>query len=318
MKIVKITLGIIIFCIVSISLYILANILPTSLSDEKIRFVIPVDARQEEIVARLKTENFIRSTGFFNFFTGLIKYPGTIEPGAYMLSRRYSAYQAADILLNHPYQKWITLVPGLRREQTAEKIAKKFNWNDARTKEFLSVAKEGYLFPDTYLLDVDYTGRQTAEKLMSTFNEKFDAKLQNDLLAQNVRNDTAIKIASLIERETGSDEDKSIIAGVIWNRLNIGMKLEIDATIQYAIGTPSDWWPPLAGKKLRTIESEYNTYTIKGLPPGPICNPSIESIKAVANPSETDCFYYLHDHNRQIHCAKTYEEHKENIKKYLK
>ncbi len=95
------------------------------------------------------------------------------------------------------------------------------------------------------------------------------------------------------------------------------MRLEIDATIQYALGKKGNWWPPLSGN-LRKIDSPYNTYIIKGLPPGPIASPSLSSIKAVVYPQETDCFYYLHDHNKQIHCSKTYQEHLLNIEKYLR
>lgn len=239
-----------------------------------------------------------------------------IEPGAYMLSHRMTLMGIANTLMYHPYQKWIVLVPGLRVEQVAARLAKKFDWDEEKTKEFLGNAKEGYMFPDTYLLNVDYKGEETASRLISNFNEKFDAKLQKDLLSQNVRNDTAIKIASLIERESGSDEDKPLIAGIIWNRLNKEMKLEIDATIQYALGAPEDWWPSVSPKDLK-IDSPYNTYLHKGLPPGPIASPSLASIKAAVYPAETECFYYLHDHNRQIHCAKTYQEHLENIKTYL-
>ena len=299
-------------------LYLVYLFLPTSLSSEKVRFVVPLEAKPDEIINRLKKENFIRSPSLFNFLSSLIKYPGAIEPGAYQLSHNMTAWQIADTLLNHPYQKWIILVPGLRVEQIAEKLKSKFNWDEAKSKEFLENTKEGYLFPDTYLLNIDYTGKDFAQKLINNFNEKFDTKLQADLLTQDVRNDTAIKIASLIESESGGDEDKALIAGVIWNRLEKGMRLEIDATIQYALGKPGDWWPIVQGKKLREVESSYNTYVIKGLPPAPICNPSLASIKAAVYPLETDCFYYLHSPNKQIHCSKTYEEHLKNIEEYLK
>lgn len=290
---------------------------PTSISGEKIRFVVPMDANNQETISRLKSENFIRNEQFFSFLTGLIKFPGTIEPGAYLLSHQMNMLTLADILINHPYQKWINLVPGLRKEQVGERMVKKFAWDSSQTKDFLENAKEGYLFPDTYLLNVDYTGKEAADRLINNFNEHFDAKLQNDLLSQNVRNDTAVKIASLIERESGGDEDKALIAGVIWNRLNEGMKLQIDATIQYALGTPADWWPRVQPKDMKT-DSPYNTYIIKGLPPGPIANPSLSSIKAAVYPAETDCLFYLHARDKSIHCAKTYEEHLENIEKYLR
>ena len=313
MKFLKIFLIIILLPI----LYFLFLLSPTSFSDEKIRFVIPMETKQEEIIERLRKENFIRSPKLFTFLTGLIKFPGTVEPGAYMLSRRMTVYTVADTLLNHPYQKWAVIVPGLRVEQTAEKLAKKLGWDGEKTKDFLTNAKEGYMFPDTYLLNVDYTGKEVAQRLIANFNEKFDEKLQKDLLAQNIRNDTAVKIASLIERESGSDEDKALIAGVIWNRLNKGMKLEIDATIQYALGTPSDWWPHVLPQHIKNTDSLYNTYKIKALPPAPICNPSLASIKAAVYPAETECFYYLHSSDKQIHCAKTYKEHLENIELYL-
>lgn len=272
---------------------------------------------QDEIINRLKTDNFIRSKKLFTFMTSIIKFPGVVEPGAYLLSRRMTTLSVADTLMNHPFQKWITLVPGLRREQVAERLAKKFNWSEAKTKEFLDNAKEGYLFPDTYLLNIDYSGKEFAQRLISNFNEKLDAQLQKDLLAQDIRNDTAVKIASLIERESGGDEDKALIAGIIWNRLNKGMKLEIDAVAQYALGKQNNWWPHVSPKDLK-IDSPYNTYLHKGLPPGPICNPGLSSLKAVAYSEETDCFYYLHSSDKQIHCAETYKEHLENIEKYLR
>lgn len=298
--------------------YLLYLFSPTGLSSEKIRFVVPLDAKQDEMVTRLKSENFIRSEKLFIFIAGILRFPGIIEPGAYLLSHRMTTLSVADTLMNHPYQKWIVLVPGLRVEQIAERLAKKFNWDREKVEEFLEASKEGYMFPDTYLLNVDYSGKEMAQRLIANFNEKFDSKLQEDLLAQDVRNDTAIKIASLIERESGGDDDKALIAGIIWNRLNKGMKLEIDATVQYALGTANDWWPNVRGKNLKSVDSPYNTYLYKGLPPAPIANPSASSIKAAVYPAETDCFYYIHDLAKKIHCAKTYKEHLENIEQYLK
>lgn len=314
MKRLSIVLLLILIIPVIIILYFIA---PTGFSDEKITFVVPLESKQEYVIADLKKQNFIRSPQAFTFIAGLIKFPGSIEAGSYQLTHRMILWQIADTLMNKPYQKWIVLVPGLRVEQVAERLGKKFNWNDATYQEFLGNAQEGYMFPDTYLLPVDYTGRAFAQRLISNYNEKFDAKLQEDLLAQNVRNDTAIKIASLIERESGSDDDKALIAGIIWNRLNTGMRLQIDATVQYALGSPGNWWPRVTVADYKT-DSLYNTYTSKGLPPGPIANPSLASIRASVYPAVTDCFFYLHDHNKQIHCALTYEEHLKNIEKYLR
>lgn len=290
---------------------------PTSLSTEKIRFVIGPDESQESILDRLQTRGFIRSKNAFLFVTSLRHFTAKIEPGAYQLSKRGGAVGVSNTLFSVPYQGWVTIAPGMRKEQVGESIKKRFNWDDATYSEFIKTAKEGYLLPDTYLVNTDYTGKEMAEYFMNQFKQKLDGGLYDKFLGKNIKTETAVKIASLIERESGSDEDKKLIAGIIWNRLDNNMRLQIDATIQYALGTQADWWPILTGKKLSEVNSPYNTYLHGGLPPGPICNPSVASLNAVADWQDTDCLFYLHDHNQQIHCGVTYEEHLENIKKYL-
>lgn len=317
MKLFKITIIVFGLLLILSIIYTLYLGSPTSFSKEKIRFVVPLDPRQEDIVNRLYEEKFIRSMQVFNLMLGIVKFPGSIEPGAFMLSRNMNAYQIADTLLHHPYQKWIILVPGLRKEQVEERLAKKFNWSNSQSQEFRKSVNEGYLFPDTYLLNVDDTPEEMILRLNNNFNEKFDAQMQKDLLAQNVRLETAVKIASLIERESGGSEDKRLIAGIIWNRLNIGMKLQIDAATQYIIGTQKDWWP-IVRPNDHKIDSPYNTYLYKGLPPAPIANPGLASLQAAVYPEETDCLFYLHDRAKRIHCSTTYEQHLENIEKYLK
>jgi len=300
-----------------ILIFFLYLIFPVPISDEEIIFVVPLDPNQENIINELKEKGFIRSRTFFSLAALVIHFPGKIEPGSYKLKKKMNIFQTADTLLNHPYQTWVVLVPGLRVEQTAEKLAQKMKWNRTQTQEYLENAREGYMFPDTYLLNIDYTPKETAQRLISNFNEKFDAQLQNDLLSRNIRNDTAIKIASLIERESGGDEDKTLIAGIIWNRLNTGMRLQIDATAQYILGKSGNWWPIVRPADLK-IPSPYNSYQNDGLPPTPICNPGLASIKAAAYSEETECLFYLHDKNKNIHCAVTYEEHLENIDRYLR
>src|SRR3989339_198334 len=129
---------------------------------------------------------------------------------------------------------------------------------------------------------------------------------------------TALKLASIVQREAAGKDDMSLIAGVLWNRLLKGMKLEVDATVQYARGkTAQGWWTPIKPAD-KQIQSAYNTYLNKGLPPHPISNPGIDAINATLNSTETKCLYYLHEESGIIHCAETYEEHLSNIEKYLK
>lgn len=296
----------------------------------KERFVVVLNASEEQIIDDLQQKGFLRNKTIFGWVLGLKKWRGKTLPGAYMISKSMNAYELAGVFAYGPFQKWVVIPPGKRKEQTALIIKKALDWPFSLARQFVDIAEEGYLYPDTYLVDTDADPQGIAQKLMVNFNEHFDSKLQKELLAQNIRNDTALKFASLIERESGGVEDKPIIAGIIWNRLNKKMKLEIDATVQYAIKSDElankglemvadlTFWPLLGPGLVRTVNSPYNTYKIKALPPGPICSPSIDSIRAVAYPAETNALYYLHSPDKKIHTAKTYKEHQENIIKYLR
>lgn len=299
-------------------------------SKEKERFVIRLDATEEKVIDDLFQKGFLKNKTVFNLILTLKNWHGKLGSGGYLLSKSMNAYELAQTLIKSPYQKWVVIPPGKRKEQVALILQKTLGWPYSLARSFANIAQDGDLYPDTYLINVDADPQQIIQKLMANFNEKFDSKLQQDLLAQNIRNDTALKIASLIERESGGDEDKPVIAGIIWNRLEKRMRLEIDATVQYAIATEKlsdyglqsledfNFWPKVTGQDLRTTESPYNTYLHKGLPPGPICSPSLASIKAVVYPAKTDALYYLHSPDKQIHTAKTFKEHQENIEKYLK
>ena len=129
--------------------------------------------------------------------------------------------------------------------------------------------------------------------------------------------DGAIRLASIIQREAAGPQDMRIISGIIWNRMAKGMSLELDATLQYVKGSEDNWWPIVKSKD-KYLDSPYNTYKYKGIPPGAISNPSIDAINAAFNPQKTDCIFYLHDANRKIHCSKTYEGHLANIDAYLR
>src|SRR3989344_2844394 len=133
-----------------------------------------------------------------------------------------------------------------------------------------------------------------------------------------IKEDTILRIASIIQREAAGKEDMQIVSGIIWNRIFGGMKLQMDATLQYAKGNEEDGWWQQVNPEDKKIKSSYNTYLYPGLPPGAIANPGLAAISAAYNPQKTDCIFYLHDKNRKIHCAKTYEQHKKNIDIYLK
>jgi UPF0755 protein len=330
MKLLKILFLFILFSLIIIFVYLFLNFAGPNQRKDKERFVVGLTSTESEIISDLKVKGFIKNVDLFNLFLNIGNLHNKISPGAYLISDSENIYQLVKILTSGPYQKWVIVPPGKRKEQTALIIQKALNWDNSKVVEFINKAKEGYLFPDTYLIDVSFDSGQVIAKFTNNFNEKFDTQIQKNLLAQNIKNDTAIKIASLIERESGGDSDKPIIAGILWNRLNKNMRLEIDSTIQYIqatinCGLDSDspqltdctFWPILKGGTLRLIDSPYNSYLNSGLPPTPICSPSLNSIKAVANSSDTGDLYYLHSSDKVIHTAKTYKQHLQNITDFL-
>lgn len=293
------------------------------------RFVIQIgkdDSR--EIETSLYEQAFIKSRlGFRIAFHGIFNINSIcvdcIMPGAYKLSKDMTVFKIAEILKAGPYMKWTIIPEGYRKEQIAEIFANNLGWDRDQIKDFIDATnevsdiKEGIFFPDTYLVPVDENPSEVVSRLYTRFNEKFQPYLE-ETLKQNIKWTTLVKIASIVQRESAGKDDINLVAGILWNRLLQNMKLDIDATLQYVKGSSeNEWWPVIKSRD-KKIDSPYNTYMYEGLPPQPISNPGINAIKAVLYPEKTDCLYYLHDLNKQIHCAETYEEHKANIEEFLR
>ena len=279
-----------------------------------------------EIAELLKEKGFIKSMLGFNIaFAGRIssRCVDCIGSGAYKISKSMSAFEIASVLKKGPYMKWAVIPEGLRKVEIADILTSVLGWSDEEKEQWISVytamkfdETEGVYFPDTYLVPVDEEPIKVAERLRVKFNEKFTPYAE-ETAKQNIKWDTLLKIASIVQREAADKDDMPLIAGILWNRLLKNTKLEVDATLQYARGDVGDgWWAPitLADKQ---IDSPYNTYKYAGLPPHPIANPGLDAIKAVLYPEETKCMFYLHDESKKIYCAETYENHRENIKTFL-
>ena len=291
---------------------------------ESERFVIPLSSNQVSTTDKLKTSGFIKSPRAFDFILGLRGLNNKILPGGYKISKTMNTWQIVTALAVDPYLKWVVIPEGLRKEEIADLLAESLNWSDAEISEWIKTDTtkkpdfvEGVYFPDTYVIPKDETTSQVADRLTAHFQEVF-VPYSIKAIKQNIKWTTVIKLASIIQREAAGKDDMPLIAGILWNRLDNGQRLEVDSTLQYIRGkTKAGWWAPitLADKK---IDSPYNTYLNKGLPPTPISNPGIEAISATLNPTKTDCFYYIHDKSGIIHCAITYEEHQKNINEYLR
>lgn len=285
-------------------------------------FVVPQDIKGFETAALLKKQGFIRNELVYRVVSRIKGVNKSPVSGGYRLSPSMSMWQVLKKLTDHPDLVWVTIRKGLRKEQAGESLAMQLGWTDKQIFEWNNVNadsleyKEGVYFPDTYLLPLDETPEQIAKRFIDKFNETIGPLLPQ-FATKNIKWTTGVKIASLIEREAAGTQDMKLISGIIWKRLTIGMKLEIDATMQYTKGKVNDQWWGNIDLKEKKSDSPYNTYKYKGLPPTPISNPGFDAIEAALYPEETDCLFYLHDKNQQIHCARTYAEHKENIEKYL-
>lgn len=293
------------------------------------RFVIPKGYSASQIGNKLVSQGLVKSSLAFRFYVQLTGRAKKIQAGEYRLSPSFSLLEISEQLMKGPVEVWVTIPEGLRREEIAERFIKGLEKEGSGAigfrQEFLteSLGKEGFLFPDTYLFPKTASASAVVKKLLATFDEKVDSQMREGIEKSGDTLSQITTLASIIERETKTDEERPVVAGILLRRLEIGMGLQADATVQYAVanddcrtGTDCHWWPALKKEDLQ-INSLYNSYKYRGLPPAPIANPGLSSIQAAIYPETSDYLYYLHDSNGQIHYAKTLEEHNENVRKYL-
>ena len=237
-----------------------------------------------------------------------------IKAGKYILRDDMSLYEIIDTLVKGKgVLEEVTIPEGLTSSQIADIFYKKGIIKDP--ERFLEIVKkkglEGYLFPDTYYVPMNYDEEKLIDMMTKRFWQKVPEDFREKAKALGLSEKEVIILASLVEKEAKYPEDRPKIASVFLNRLKKGMKLESCATIQYILGTPK---PNLTYEDLK-IPSPYNTYLHKGLPPGPICNPGEAAILSVLNPAKTDYLYFVVGKDGKHLFAKTYKEHLKNKKK---
>lgn len=281
-------------------------------------FVVDKGESFSKVTDALKKENLIKSTWAFNLLAKQNGFSNKIQAGTFRLSPSYSAEEVIKTLTGKPLDEWVTLLEGWRIEEMAQKLHTSLGTDE---KEFIKNAKEGYMFPDTYLFPKDYTAGQIAQRLKETFDQKYTVDLKAKVEKLGLTDKEGIVLASIVEREARSSEVRTAVASILLKRFKIGMALNADATIQYILGYQPDekgWWKkaPITQDD-KDIKSPYNTYLNAGLPPAPICNPSLASLQAVANADpSTPYLYYYHDSKGIAHYAKTREEHDTNVRNY--
>ena len=310
---------------VSVNKYYNYLLEPVSTDDKTQIFVIRPGEPTAEIAQKLKKANLIKNALAFRLLVSQMGIAQNIQAGDFRLSANMSAREIAQLLTHGAIDVWVTLPEGLRVEEQAQIIENNLNFGANESfvfdkNEYIKIAKEGFMFPDTYLIPKDVTAQDAKAKLEETFSTKVDEELLEKGEKNNLSADDIVILASLLEREAKTNEEKPIIAGILLNRLEAGMPLQVDATVQYAKGyntAQNTWWSTVTVGEYQSVKSAYNTYLFVGLPPKPIANSGLESIKAAANPAQTTFFYYMHDREGKIHYAQTDDEHQRNIEMYL-
>ncbi len=288
-----------------------------------------------QVASELKEKDLIRSTTAFSFFAKRHGYATRLKAGAYVLHPSQSVEEMLEVLVGGSQSQIVVTIPeGYTVEDIDALLVKKGLIKPgelqecARTCSFdafnflppaAGLAKrggrvEGYLFADTYFVDPSSFKVQTfLERLLKTFQERVIDKYTSEQLRSKKSWNQIITMASIIEEETRTGVERPIVSGILWKRFEENMGLAVDASVRYIIDKPAD----ALTKKDLEIDSPYNTRKYRGLPPGPIANPSLSSIEAALNPQSSPYYYYLHGNDGQIHYATTNDEHNVNRAKFL-
>lgn len=276
-------------------------------------FTIEQGQGVREIAKNLKNDGLIKDQVAFFLLTKKLGLDNKIEAGDYRLFSSMDATEIAKELTHGTLDIWVTIPEGERAGEIADALKGKMpkystSWNDVLAQN------EGYLFPDTYLFPKDADINTIVRIMTANFDTKYKTL---DTSKTNLGEQEIVSVASLIEREAKHPQDRPLVASVIYNRLDLEMSLDLDATIQYAIGKEGSWWPTLTNSGGNIVPtSPYNTYTNAGLPPTPISNPGLASLQAAANPANTNYLYYITDKNGVNHYEETLSQHNSDISKY--
>ena len=325
-RVLMVGLAVVIVSVLGAGITVQRTIDPPGEAGEEVALTIPPGSSTARIAAILDEKGVVESARSFRIYTRL-KNAGPFQAGDYTLRKRATFGEIVEALSRGPeiIQDRLTVPEGLTLEQIAERVGK---LPGRSAEKFLAAAKsgeirstlqpdsvdtlEGLLFPDTYMLDRGDDEKEILQRMVSTF-DTVAAEEGIDQAAEGGRVSPyeAIIIASLVEREARVPEDRGPIARVIYNRLERDMLLQIDATVIYALGEHKT---RVLFRDLE-VDSPYNTYKVKGLPPTPIAAPGRAALAAAADPPNNDFLYYVVVEPDGTHAfARTGAEHQANIR----
>ena len=289
---------------------------------------MPIASDTLDIGARLQHEGLLRSG--FAFQVGIRRWglAGKLKAGYYRLAPTMSAREIAEVIASgETATEKVTFPEGFTVKQIAERLDET---GLCAEKDFLAAAVpanvseiplptgnslsaqslEGYLFPATYVFEYGTEPPALVRAMTQTFRSRVTEGMADDLARSHHMLHEVVTVASMIEREARVEKDRPLIASVIYNRLQKGMRLQIDATVLYALGEHKE---RITRQDLQ-VDSPFNTYRRKGLPPHAICNPGAASIRAALRPAKTDYLFYVARPDGSHVFTKTYEEHLKAIR----
>lgn len=289
--------------------------IPASGFPQGVVFTVPPDASFRETSRRLEEYDIVGWEFMFRALARVTLSDDDVRSGRYLFSKPEGMAVVLWRLVNGdsgiPSVR-VTFPEGITVREMGAVLKEKFPALD--TDAFIAAALpyEGYLFPDTY----DFYADVTPEEIVARMRDRF-AEAALPLYERSASDESLERIiimASILEKETKLGSDRAVVSGILWNRIEDGMGLQVDAVFGYIKGIPT--YHP-SGDDLE-IDSPYNTYKYRDLPPGPIGNPGADAIEAALAPAPTSYVYYLFGNDGQMHYAETFEGHKENKERYLR
>ncbi|MGB4076207.1 MAG: endolytic transglycosylase MltG [Minisyncoccia bacterium] len=281
-----------------------------------IEFEVSEDATLSEVARDLETHGIIRSAFVMKLVGRLFKADTRLQAGLYRFEEPLGVtsilYRLEAGISGIPVIA-VTFPEGSTVREMALLLTDTFQHFDSAEFQKLAKPYEGVLFPDTYHFREDVAPHEVLASMRATYESRI-TEIQGELDASGIFESDAIIMASLLEKEAKTFEEQRMVAGILWNRIQLDMPLQVDAVFGYIRDT-NTYHPSLEDLE---IASPYNTYRNRGLPPGPIGNPGLSSVRAAITPLSTSYLYYLSGKDGQMHYARTFEEHKENKRNYLK
>lgn len=313
------------------AVYIYSLTLPPGGEPGGVRFEVSPGTDVNAVSKNLKDAGLIRSSFAFETLVWILKAEGKVRAGIFILDPRQNVFDITNILISgaHRQDATLTFIEGWHRGDYASYLTQK-GFDGKKFEELTADAAswtlqypflsdippnqslEGYLFPDTYAISSE-DFEPLLRKMLVNFKTKLDTEVLPNVASTGYTLHEIVTLASIVEKEVSASRDRKIVADIFLKRLKDGIALQSDATVNFITksGRSRSTAEDLA------IDSAYNTYKYRGLPPGPIGNPSLDAFLAVIAPEKNDYYYFLTDRSGTVYYGKTFEDHKRNREAYL-